>query len=65
VPDPFRIVDAIPLPPPGAPVIARSAREDAYPVIVCRSPETAFARVCELVGGRAVAIICDETVMSL
>jgi len=65
MPDPLRIVDAIPLPPPGAPVIARTARQDAYPVIVCTAPETAYGHVCDRVAGRAVAILTDDTVMSL
>jgi 3-dehydroquinate synthase len=65
MPDPLRIVDAIPLPQPGAPVIARTARQDAYPVIVCSAPETAYGHVCDRVAGRAVAILTDDTVMSL
>jgi len=62
---PLRIVDAIPLPPAGAPVVARARREDAYPVYVCTTIEETLTRLAGFVDGGAVAVITDEIVESL
>ena len=39
----IRVADAIPLPDPGELVTGRAAREDAYPIVVCRTFEAAIA----------------------
>jgi 3-dehydroquinate synthase len=61
----FRVVDEIPLPEAGGPVIARAAREDAYPIAVCRTYDAAIAHILERVGDRHVAVITDQVVEAL
>jgi 3-dehydroquinate synthase len=61
----FRVVDEIPLPEAGAPVIGRAAREDAYPIAVCRTYDAAIAHILERVGDRHVAVITDQVVEAL
>jgi 3-dehydroquinate synthase len=61
----FRVVDEIPLPEAGAPVIGRAARVDAYPIAVCRTYDAAIAHILERVGDRQVAVITDQVVEAL
>jgi 3-dehydroquinate synthetase len=61
----YRVADAIPLPGPGDPLIARTAREDRYPVFVTSTVEEAMQRLAGLVGTAEVAVITDETVEAL
>ena len=61
----YRVADAIPLPGPGDPLIARTAREDRYPVFVTSTVEEAMQRLVGLVGTAEVAVITDETVEAL
>jgi 3-dehydroquinate synthase len=63
--EPFRIRDAIPLPASTVPVMARAERRDAYPVYVVREQRELLARLVELLGGAAAAIVTDETVDAL
>jgi 3-dehydroquinate synthase len=63
--EPFRVVDELPLPDPGAAVVGRATRQDAYPIAVCRTFERAIAHVLERVGDRAVAVITDDVVEAL
>jgi 3-dehydroquinate synthase len=60
-----RITDAIPLPAPGEPVTGRAAREDAYPIMVCRTFEDTVAQLVGWLDGAAVAVITDDVVESL
>ncbi len=60
-----RLRDAIPLPHPGEPVVGRAVREDAYPVVVCRTFEQALATLVERLDGAETAVITDETVEAL
>ena len=61
----FRVVDDMPLPDPGALVTGRAAREDVYPIAVCRTFEAAIAQLVEWLDGRAVAVITDDVVEAL
>jgi 3-dehydroquinate synthase len=61
----FRVTDAIPLPDAGDLVTGRATREDAYPIVVCRSFEQTVDQVVEWLGGAAVAVITDDVVESL
>jgi 3-dehydroquinate synthase len=61
----FRVVDDMPLPDPGAPLTGRAAREDAYPIAVCRTFEATLEQLLEWLDGRAVAVITDEVVEAL
>jgi 3-dehydroquinate synthase len=63
--DLVRTVDAIELPPAGAPVVGRAERRDAYPIVVTRSPEETIERLLELIGDAHVAVITDDTVAGL
>jgi 3-dehydroquinate synthase len=65
MPSVHRIVDGLPLPEPGSRVIARVARQDAYPVLVCRHIEDALAQVTDVLDGAAVAVLTDEHVDAL
>jgi 3-dehydroquinate synthase len=60
-----RVVDTIPLPEPGEPVIGRAARTDAYPILVCSTIEAAFGQLTALIDGASVAVLTDDTVDSL
>ena len=60
-----RVVDAIPLPGPGDPLIGRASRVDTYPIAVTATAEDAMRHLCELVGDAAVAVLTDETVEEL
>jgi 3-dehydroquinate synthase len=64
-PDLVRTVDAIELPPVGERVVARSERQDAYPIFVTRSPEETIERLLQAIGDAHVAVITDETVADL
>jgi 3-dehydroquinate synthase len=61
----FEVRDAIALPRPGTTVRAEAERHDAYSVRVTTDIRSAFAAVAELVDGRSVAILTDETVEAL
>jgi 3-dehydroquinate synthase len=61
----FRVRDAIALPEPGTPVIARAERRDEYAVHVTRELDPALDRLAEALGGAAAAIITDDTVETL
>jgi 3-dehydroquinate synthase len=61
----LRVADAIPLPEPGAPLTGRAAREDAYPIVVCRTFEEAAERVVDWIDGAAAAVITDDVVEAL
>ncbi len=61
----FEVRDAIALPQPGATVRAEAERRDAYSVRVTTDIRSAFDAVAELVAGRSVAILTDETVEAL
>jgi 3-dehydroquinate synthase len=61
----LRVADAIPLPDPGELVTGRAAREDAYPIVVCRTFEETVARVVEWIDGSAVAVVTDGVVEAL
>jgi 3-dehydroquinate synthase len=61
----LRVADAIPLPDPAQLVVGHAAREDAYPVVVCRSFRDTIARVVEWVDGAAVAVMTDDVVDAL
>ncbi|HEX5617292.1 MAG TPA: 3-dehydroquinate synthase family protein [Solirubrobacteraceae bacterium] len=61
----FRVTDAIPLPEPGDLVTGRARREDAYPIVVCRSFEATIAQLVEWVDGSAVALLTDDVVEAL
>jgi 3-dehydroquinate synthase len=61
----FVVKDAIALPAPGATVRAHAERRDAYAVHVTADMATAYERLAELVAGRSVAILTDETVEAL
>jgi 3-dehydroquinate synthase len=61
----FRVTDAIPLPDPGDLVTGRATREDAYPIVVCRTFEETIARVVDWLDGAAVAVITDDVVEAL
>lgn len=63
--DPYRVADAIPLPGPGDEVVARAAREDAYPIHVTTTIEAALDRLSGLIEGAAVAVLTDENVEAL
>jgi len=58
-------VDAIELPPLGAPVEGRAERRDSYPIVVTRSFEQTVEQLLELIGDAHVAVITDETVAEL
>ncbi len=59
-------LDAIALPASGTErVIARSARSDDYDIYVTRTLPVLAARVRQLIGGSALAIVADERVMAL
>jgi 3-dehydroquinate synthase len=62
---PHRIVDAVPLPDPGTAVLARVAREESYPVVVCAGLDEAFAHLTAALDGAAVAVLTDDTVDAL
>jgi 3-dehydroquinate synthase len=61
----LRISDAFPLPEPGELVTGRAAREDAYPIVVCRTFEDAISRVVGWLGVSAVAVLTDDVVEAL
>jgi 3-dehydroquinate synthase len=63
--EPFRIRDAIPLPPRTEPVIATARRSDAYSIVVVREQSEMLARLNQLLDGAAAAVITDETVEAL
>ena len=63
--EPYIVRDAIPVPPPDVPVVARARREDSYPVYVTRSADQTARRLRELIGDAAVGVVTDETVESL
>ena len=46
-------------------MVGRAVREDAYPVVVCRTVEQALATLVEWLGGAETAVITDETVEAL
>ncbi len=60
-----RVVDAIPLPGPGDPLIGRASRVDTYPIAVTATAEDAMRHLCRFVGDAAVAVLTDETVEEL
>jgi 3-dehydroquinate synthase len=61
----FHVTDAVPLPEPSETIIGRAAREDAYPIVVCRTFEATIARVVEWLDGADVAVVTDDVVESL
>ena len=61
----FRVTDAIPLPDPGDLITGRAAKEDAYPIVVCRTFEDTIAHVVEWLDGAAVAVLTDDVVEAL
>ena len=61
----FVVKDAIELPAAGAIVQARAERRDEYVVHVTADMATAYARLSELIAGRSVAVLTDETVEAL
>jgi 3-dehydroquinate synthase len=61
----FRVTDAIPLPDPRDAVIGRATRQDAYPIVVCRTFEETIAQAVEWLDGSAVAVITDDVVEAL
>jgi 3-dehydroquinate synthase len=61
----FRVREAIPLPSADAPLVARAARRDAYPIHVVRTFEEVVERLLRLLGGASCAVITDETVQAL
>jgi 3-dehydroquinate synthase len=61
----FHVADAIPLPHPSETIVGRAARQDAYPIAVCRTFEATIARVLEWIDGADVAVITDDVVESL
>jgi 3-dehydroquinate synthase len=61
----LRVTDAIPLPEPGQPVTGRAAREDTYPIVVCRTFEETMSHVLGWADGSAVAVITDDVVEAL
>jgi 3-dehydroquinate synthase len=61
----FRVTDAIPLPAHGALVTGRATREDAYPIVVCRTFADTIDRVVDWIDGAAVAVITDDVVEAL
>jgi 3-dehydroquinate synthase len=58
-------VDAIEVPPLGAPVEGRAERRDSYPIVVTRSFEQTVEQLLELIDDAHVAVITDETVAEL
>jgi 3-dehydroquinate synthase len=63
--DALHIADAIPLPHPSEPIVGRAAREDTYPIHVCRTFEETIAPLVEWIGASDVAVITDDVVESL
>jgi 3-dehydroquinate synthase len=64
--DTFVVHDAIALPPlDGEPIHGRAQRTDTYPILVARDLPQALEHLGELVGGRQVALITDQTVEAL
>src|SRR5262245_64714529 len=63
--DLVRTVDAIGLPPADRLVEGRSARRDAYPIVVTTSLAATVERLLDLIGGARVAVLTDSTVMEL
>jgi hypothetical protein len=61
----FHVADAIALPDPSQTIVGRAAREDAYPIVVCRSFDATVARVIEWLVASEVAVISDDVVESL
>jgi 3-dehydroquinate synthase len=61
----FHVADAIPLPDPSAPITGRAARQDAYPITVCRTFEAAMTCVVEWVEASQVAVLTDDVVDAL
>jgi 3-dehydroquinate synthase len=61
----FHVADAIPLPDPSALITGRAAREDAYPIAVCRTFEETMARVVAWVEASQVAVLTDDVVDAL
>jgi 3-dehydroquinate synthase len=61
----FHVADAIALPDPSQTIVGRAAREDAYPIVVCRSFDATVARVIEWLDASEVAVITDDVVESL
>jgi 3-dehydroquinate synthase len=61
----FHVADAIALPDPSELIVGRAAREDAYPIAVCRTFADAMAQVCAWVGDAEVAVLTDDAVESL
>lgn len=59
-------IDALELPQAGTEtVVARSARADSYDIHVTRTLPVLAARVRQLIGGAALAVVADERVMAL
>jgi 3-dehydroquinate synthase len=61
----LRVVDAIPLPVAGELVVGRAARQDAYPIVVCRTFEETIAHVVEWLDCSTVAVVTDDVVEAL
>jgi 3-dehydroquinate synthase len=61
----LRVADAIPLPEPGDPIVGRAAREDSYPIAVCRTFEATVGYILRWLDGAAVAVLTDDVVEAL
>ena len=62
---PFHVRDRLPLPAGDRPIVATAVRRDEYRIHVTTGLEELVARVVDLVGGSAVAVVTDETVEAL
>lgn len=59
-------LDAIPLPRDGTDaIVARSSRADSYDIYVTRTLPALAARIRQLIGGDALAVVADERVAEL
>jgi len=61
----LRVTDAISLPEPGRLVTGRATREDAYPIVVCRTFVDAISHVVDWLDAAAVAVLTDDVVEAL
>jgi 3-dehydroquinate synthase len=61
----LHVADDISMPDPAQLVIGRAAREDAYPIVVCRTFEETVAQIVEWLGASEVAVITDDVVEAL
>jgi 3-dehydroquinate synthase len=64
-PAPLHVRDAVPLPEPGDPLVARAERRDAYPIHVTRTLEDLVGVLLGLLDGAGVAIVTDHEVEAL